>query len=229
MEDKTKLEQYAEIQPLVQKEIESQFQRLYQQYASKYGVASVPLHTHNGLDAPKINSANLTQGLRASGSISLQTNGQQYTLNLTGAPSHVQFYGNAIHRTGGVIDVRAQAIGSAELGPSYYFQPESTSTVSPSDVIGNVIQSGSYLLAETTTPRVNASTTEGHLVQVVYTGSIGTKLADNIVAQITIPNIWTKGLNGSFDYSSKGFGSGYIYMDVDLAPDWEINGNFVIT
>lgn len=230
MNDKqTKLEVFAELQPLIQKEIETQFPKLYQQYAAKFGVADVPLHYHNGFDAPKIPQENITQSLRASGSISLATDGQKYTLNLTGTPSHILFYGNAVHRTAGTIDVRAQVIGSAELGPSYFFQPESTTTVSPSDVIGNVIQSGSYLLAETTTPRINASATEGHLVQVIYTGSIGTKLTDNIVAQITIPNAWTKGLDGSFDYSTKGYGPGYIFMDVDLASGWEINGNFVVT
>lgn len=50
----TKLEQFAELQPFIQKEIESQFEALYKQYATKYGVASVPLHKHNGLDAPII-------------------------------------------------------------------------------------------------------------------------------------------------------------------------------
>jgi len=54
MDEKTKLEQYAEMQALVQKEIETQFPKLYQQYATKYGVASVPLHTHNGVDSPTI-------------------------------------------------------------------------------------------------------------------------------------------------------------------------------
>ena len=229
MENKTKLEAYQDLQPLIQKEIETQFPKLYAQYAAKYGVADIPLHYHNGFDAPQISQENVVSKLRASGSISLATNGREYTLNLTGTPTHIQFYGNAIHRSGGTIDVRAQCVGSADLGPSYFFQPENTTTVSPSDIIGNVIQSGSYILVETTTPQVNASATEGHLLQVIYTGGIGTKLTGNIVAQITIPNAWTKGLNGAFDYSTKGYGIGYIYMDVDLATGWEINGNFVVT
>lgn len=220
---------YQEIQKLVQKDAEDAARRVYQKEATKFGVAKVPLHYHNNVDSPNIPESSIVPNLRASGSIALETDGQQYKLSLNFKPKQIMFYGNAVHRTAGTIDVRAQVIGSAELVPSYFFQPESTTTVSPSGVIGNVIQSGSYLLVETTTPQVNTLATEGHLVQVIYTGSIGTKLADNIVAQITIPNAWTKGLDAGFDYSTKGYGSNYVLFDVDLAPDWEINGNFVVT
>lgn len=226
---KTKLQQMKDLEPLMRKIAQEEAEKTYKTNATKYGVAKVPLHKHNGLDSPQISQSNIVPTLRASGSIKLATDGQQYTINLTGSPSHILFYGNAVHRTAGTVDVRTQVIGSAELGPSYFFQPESTTTTSPSDVIGNVIQSGSYLLVETTTPQVNTSATEGHLVQVIYTGSIGTKLTDNIVAQITIPNPWTKGLDAGFDYSNKGYGLGYIYLDVDLATNWEINGNFVVS
>lgn len=223
------LNEYSKIQALIEKDARRIAEQVYNENAKKYGVAKVPLHRHNGFDSPQISQENVTPSLRASGSISLATDGQQYKLNLTGAPTNILFYGNAVHRTAGTVDVRAQVIGSADLGPSYFFQPESTSTVSPSDTIGNIIQSGSYLLSETTTPQVNTSVTEGHLVQVIYTGSIGTKLTGNIVAQITIPNPWTKGLDAGFDYSTKGYGPGYVFFDVDLAPDWEINGNFVVS
>lgn len=59
MEDNTKSEKYAEMQAFVQKEIESQFERLYKKFATKYGVADTPLHIHNGIDAPTIPNSNL--------------------------------------------------------------------------------------------------------------------------------------------------------------------------
>ena len=55
----TKLEQFAELQPLIQKEIQTEFAKLYHQYANKYGVASVPLHRHNGSDSPIIGNASI--------------------------------------------------------------------------------------------------------------------------------------------------------------------------
>lgn len=69
MENTTKLQQYEQIQPMVQKEIESQFEKLYKQYATKYGVSSTPLHYHNGKDAPNVPATNVAgiEALSASG------------------------------------------------------------------------------------------------------------------------------------------------------------------
>lgn len=216
----SKLEQYADMQAMVQKEIETQFPKLYEQYATKFGVADVPLHKHNKLDSNQVAEADLIPKIKASGSIKFATNATRYTLQLTGTPTFIMFYGNAVHRSGG-IDIRAMAVGSACLGPSYFFQPLNTTTVSPSAQVGNVIQSGQYLLAEAVPASGgNFSTlaTEGHLVQVVYSGSI--------VAQATIPNPWTKALWSAT--STNGYGNGFLYVDVDLAAGWEINGNFVV-
>lgn len=55
----TRLEQYEEIQSLVKKDIESMFESLYKQYATKYGVSSTPLHYHNGSDAPNLPAQSL--------------------------------------------------------------------------------------------------------------------------------------------------------------------------
>lgn len=58
--EESKLEQYEKIQALVQKEIKTMFADLYRQEATKYGVASVPLHRHNGSDSPIIGDASIT-------------------------------------------------------------------------------------------------------------------------------------------------------------------------
>lgn len=223
----TKLEKYEEIQALVQKEIQTQFPHLYDQYATKFGVAQVPLHTHNGVDANKISQSNVIPSLRASGSIKFATDATRYTVQLTGSPTSVTFYGNAVRKTAGVIDIRAHIVGSAQLGPSYFFQPLNTTTVSPSGIIGNVIQSSSFFLVSSTgaAPLCLTAASEGHLAQVQYPGG-------TIVAQMTIPNIWTKATFSS--YTDKGWGNGFIYVDVDLdnsvaGVTWEINGNFVVT
>ncbi len=302
--NKTKLEQYENIQALVQKEIETQFPKLYHQYAAKFGVADVPLHYHNGFDAPQIPAENIVNKMRASGSITLATDGRQYELQLTGTPTQILFYGNAVRYNGSTPDIRAFVVGSAQLGPSYFFQPVDTSTVSPSDAIGNVIQScASYVIggggdmysesysAENSDETFTVSSTtglsngsivflsgntagnfsngvpyyvinltsttfqlsdtpgggarnvtsdgtgtvtaagggsmtvqtiasEGHIISVQYNGVI--------VARATIPNPWTRA-DSSFDYTTKGWGPGYVLLDVSLENNWEINGNFVVT
>lgn len=59
MDEKTKLEKYADIQAMVQQEIRTMFSQLYSQEATKYGVAKVPLHRHNGADAPTIGDGSI--------------------------------------------------------------------------------------------------------------------------------------------------------------------------
>lgn len=58
--EKTKLEKYAEIQPMVQKEVRDIATQVYKEMAAKYGVAEVPYHEHNGVDSAKIPPSSLT-------------------------------------------------------------------------------------------------------------------------------------------------------------------------
>lgn len=277
---------YASLQPFIIKEIQTQFPQQYDEYATKYGVAETPLHTHNGLDSPKLSQANITPGFRASGNITLATNGRRYTLDTNFNPSLILFYGNAVHVTGftftlnathsatmgaiykdangaeytvaativsqsslttnypnalppatGVLtkfsgtgdttiqytsvsqtnDIRAHCIGSANLGPSYFFEPVDSSTVAPSNTVGNVIQSSSNLLinGSGTGPATQTISDEGHLISVQFSGVI--------VARATIPNPWT-GPN----LVNNGYGTGYFLLDVELTDGWQINGNFVV-
>lgn len=53
MED-SKLEKYAEIQALVQKEARVIATQVYKELGAQYAVPKVPVHIHNGIDAPKI-------------------------------------------------------------------------------------------------------------------------------------------------------------------------------
>lgn len=184
--------------------------------------ASSGYHIHNGLDSPKIPQSSIIPVPRGSGSVKLATDGTEYTINLTGNPTQVLFYGNAVHRTLGAVDIRANLVGSAQLGPSYYFQPKNTSSVSPSNEIGNVIQSGQMFLLDLPGSICLTVATEGHLASVFYPDGA------TLVARMTIPNPWTVA-SAAFQRSTKGYGEGYVLIDVFLATGWEINGNFVIT
>jgi hypothetical protein len=215
---KTKLEAYQDIQAMVQKEVETMFPKLYAEQATKYGVAKVPLHTHNGLDAPFIPGNNVVPGLRASGSITMATDGATYELGAPFKPSSVWFYGTAIHRTGGSIDIRCTIVGNAQLGPTYYFQPQSSTSVKTGGPLQNVIQSSSALLIDSSTSplTIRAIVSEGHLVSVEYPPA-------TVVARATIPT------STNIPQTSKGYTGGIVFVEVELAADWEIIGNFVVT
>lgn len=114
--DKTKLQQYAELQPLIKKDMETVAKQVFEQYAQKYkfNLAQVPLHVHNGVDSPNIPQASITPGLRANGTITMATDGQTYRLGLTFKPTEVQFLGTAINEVAGRVD--AVSIDTAGSG-----------------------------------------------------------------------------------------------------------------
>jgi len=221
----TKLEQYADIQALVRKEIETMFPQLYSQQATKYGVAKVPLHVHNGFDAPQIKASDVIASQAASGSITMSTTGQRYQIGLNVkpgspfAPSIIRFNGIAVHSsTSPAItpDIRALVVGDAFIGPSFYLQPLTTSSVTVGGPPQVCVQSSSYICVNNSGagPATQASVSEGHIVSVTFNG--------NIVARATIPDLDDFGAN---DNPLK---DGNILVDVTLATNWHIIGNFLI-
>lgn len=189
---------------------------------AQFGVAPIPFHTHDGIASPKIPAANVVPSLRASGNITMSTTGTRYKLGLPFNPSMLQFYGNVVHYSApGNPDIRASVYGTACFGPSYYFQPESATSVTVGGPIQNVIQSSSMLLtSESALTNFVALSSEGHLIRVQ--NALGT-----LVASATIPNLSTQ--EAWSDLTDKGYGPGYVFVDVTLDTDWEINGNFVVT
>jgi len=224
-EKKTKLEQYADIQPMVQKEIQSQFEKLYKQYATKYGVASVPRHTHNGFDAPKVNAWDLNQSQASTGSITMSTDGTRYRIGLnlkpglSFAPSIVRFNGIVVNPSTAAPTIRALVCGDAFIGSSFYQQPESSTSVNIGGIPQVVIQSSSYILVNNSGagPATQALTSEGHIISVTFNG--------NIVARATIPDL---GLNSGASDSGP-VSAGDLLVDVELAANWHIIGNWQVS
>ncbi len=192
-------------------EDQNQIQRMIQQEMqkntsqSRFQLANIPRHIHNGIDSLPINQSDITPSIRASGSITFATS-TEYRLGITFNPSSVWFYGAAVHRTAGTIDMRAHVVGNAQLGPTYYFQPLTTTSVQIGGNLQNIIQSSSAFLIDSTTSPVTVRVVvdEGNLVDVEYPG---------IVARATIVN-----------YSSEA-----VIIDVTLASGWSIIGNYLVT
>ena len=112
------------------------------------------------------------------------------------------------------IAVRAHVIGNAQLGPSFYFQPNTTTSVVPSKTVGNMIQSSTMFLIDSTDPAnlvVRAIADEGNIVDVEYSVDYGTSIS-GIVARATI----------------KSFSTNSILIQTVLATGWQIIGNYVV-
>lgn len=195
------------------------------QAGSRFGIDSVPIHHHDNIDSVRIKQSDIIPSISVSGSISM-TQETDYTLYLNSSftPSNILIYGtvvNAIPPSFAGLSIRAMVVGSANLGPSFYFQPnQSGSTNSPSVVTGNIqypfidpnigttvpVQSGTYTSTESPNT-FHALTTEGHIISVEYPAS-------TIHARATVT---------TFDKDK------IIIHVSNLDSGWSINANFIIT
>lgn len=105
----------------------------------------------------------------------------------------------------GTPTIRAFAVGNAQLGPSYYFQPETVSSVRTGGPLQQVIQSCSSTVTGASGTRVFVN--EGNLVRIQYPSS------STIVATATVV----------------GFANNSVVIDVEVASGWSIIGNYVVT
>jgi hypothetical protein len=189
---------------------------------SRFGVKSIPYHTHNGKDSVQI----IENSIIPSGSITgMVTFAQETTyrlrLNSTFTPQSIQVNG-IITGTYSSRQTRVLVVGSAQLTPTFYFQDPNTAATPDTYVVtggmqfpanGKPAQSGSYIsVTRGGTADFFAGATEDHLVSVAFP----TLAEDNIKARVTVI----------------GFSKDEILIDVpylDTDNDWEVTLNFVIT
>lgn len=186
---------------------------------SRFTQNPVQRHIHNGLDSPQLTQNNIIPGVSVSGSISMQQEAV-YTLNLNGL-----FTPTTVTVSGVVVDnpnaptIRAFFYGSAQLGPSFYFQPLTNTSVqtgtlqfprgTPEFPNGSVpVQHSVYTSTKSDALAggvFHALADEGHIVDVEYSG---------IHARATITNFSRTAVEVTVS---------------DLDSGWAIIGNWVIT
>jgi len=184
----------------------------------RFGLQQTQLHAHTGNDGtPQIKAENVVPSLSASGSLTMSSE-DIYTLQFDSSftPRQVMAYGNVID--GGTN--RYTFIGTAQLTPSFYFQPSDDRTVvtggpqypftDPNNPqYGNNIpmQSTSYYGSESNTGARHTLVGNFHIIDIQY--PVGTSHA-----RATI-----------IDFSKTS-----ITIAVEtLDSGWEINANFVVT
>jgi hypothetical protein len=122
---------------------------------------------------------------------------------------------------GTTITVRANCIGNAQIGETFYFQPDTSTSVKVGGTKQKIIQSSSMFLVDSNTepatgvPIVRAITDEGHLVDVEYGG---------IKARITILCSEKTGYTNLALTKNNS-----LLLEVTVADGWVIVGNVIIT
>lgn len=110
------------------------------------------------------------------------------------------------------VDIRADLFGVAQLRPSYYFAPQSSTSVAVAEEVQKIIQSGKFFLivdenASASTPEYRARATETTLINIDWPTTA------TIVARAEVVD----------------YGSDWFDVEVTLATNWSIQGNFVCT
>jgi len=190
----------------------------------RFGYSTIPLHTHNGKDAPTIPMDNVTPNGAVVGTITMATEGAVYTLNLNSkfTPRQITAYGVVTGTYGGAA-IRAITTGSAQLTPAFYFQPGTSKSVfannkeyplpttQPDGTTPSVpAQSSAYLLSSRgSLADTYALTSENHIVSVS-----GFPTSADIHARATVI----------------GFSKDAVLVYVPyLDSGWEINLTFIIS
>jgi len=187
--------------------------------SSRFRYDSVPHHTHNGTDSLQIKNNDIIPGVSVSGSITFQS-ADTYILyfNAPFTPKQILCTGNA--QTIGGATNRYFFIGTAQLGPSFYFQPQDNRTViaggpqypfrdpnHPEYGTNIPMQSTAYWGSESAGGTRHTLAGNFHLIDIQY--PIGTSHARATVTD---------------------FNKNSVTIVVDaLDAGWEINANIVIT
>ena len=164
-------------------------------------------HDHDGVNSVAVLDTDVVTDYRSGGSISLATEGTTYKLGVTNKPRSIMFYGLV---TSSADNVRSLVIGSAHLGKSYYFQPDTSSTVKPGS-FGNIYQSATCLTIDsdsTLSAGVKAIVSEGHLINAILTSG------SDIIARATVTAFSNESVS--------------VYL-ATLASGYTVDGNFVVS
>lgn len=139
-----------------------------------------------------------------------------YPTPTTGRYNKVSGSGNLFLDVTGVatpgVDIRADVFGIAQLRPSYYFAPQSSTSVAVAEDVQKIIQAGKWFLivdenASGSTPEYRARSVETTLVNIDW------PITSTIVVRAKVVD----------------YGPDWFDVQVDLAANWILVGNFMCT
>lgn len=172
-----------QIRALVQQEIAKNNQM------NRFNLTTTPNHAHTGQgqDGPRINQSDVVPGLRCEGSI-VMAHQTVYKIGITFNPSAIWVHGNVTGPSG----ARFMVVGNAQLGPSYYLQPNNATSVITGGPQQKVIQSTTYFGLDSG-GAAHTLVDETHIVDVFFSATIFARATvtsyDNRSVTITVDNL----------------------------------------
>lgn len=147
----------------------------------RFGMNMTPTHYHTGLggDGPRLSQDNIIPSVSVSGNITF-SQVATYTINLNSSftPSRIMAYGNVV----GDAAQRYFSFGSANLTPSFYLQPENSTSVKTGTIqypfvdpvlkLTVPLQSSAYFGAESNGGAMHTLSGEGHIVNIFYGAAV---------------------------------------------------------
>lgn len=160
---------------------------------------------------------------RTSGNVTLTQDGAIYRFPNPYGAKQVTFNGLAVRYTAqSKIDIRANIMGIAQLAPSYYFTPQTSTSVGLSGPKQKIIQHGHYFL-------VTSKSKSGSTTYPAPTADDGVTESRAQTNETVLTNIIWPGSQVVARMEVVDYGPDYFEVLVNLASNWEIYGNFLCT
>jgi hypothetical protein len=142
--------------------------------ASRFSVNSIPQHTHDGINSPKIKAENIIPAVSVSGNITFARE-DTYTiyLNSSFTPSRIQLYGLAYSVTG-TLTFTAASPETVTIGTVYEIE---TSAGVPTGQFVTITTAGINVTSIVTTGTATTPASTGNLNKVAGTGSGSSNIA----------------------------------------------------
>lgn len=208
---------YSKIQMLVQNEARQIAQQVYADKGTRYGVATVPTHTHTGVDANRINQKDIIQGLKYTALIVLDAT-ETITIGGIFNPTRISFQGFAANNAdGSPATKRAIINGEVNFGTcAKVVDTEPPLVISTSGPGKPFMQSSNYMYIDSsdlTKTRVGTTTDAGNDSGGFFVYSLDDTSTPFAVVQVA-------------SYNNQ---LGVVTLDVLVASNVKIQGAFNVT
>lgn len=200
---------FAKLQPLVQNEARQQATNVYKELGTRYNVASVPTHLHNGIDSVPISESDVIPGNKTLSGLLFDTS---ETITLVGLNTanirRIVYLAFAANNKTLPATKRAIINGEVQFGRCYSFSGNGTGTIAveTSRVGTPFVQICNAMYVDSTDLTKNR----------VHIGAALAEATDDSgsnVVSLTLDN---------YDYNS-------LTLTCTLATDWKLQGNLIIS
>lgn len=124
-QDKSKNQQFSELEPLLRRIANEEAVKVYQDKGTRWGVAEVPIHVHNGVDSPQLSEDNIILTTKLQTQLIVTNTGgspstDSVTIKNVSSVSRISFHGYAANNAGGgAATLKAMITGEIIFGKCF--------------------------------------------------------------------------------------------------------------